>query len=210
MQEKYSSYAFFIAKSVLRKFNINLDYSQFLKEFKNKNSVYTILCQAPTTNIFNMLIIAQVKSYTQFVQKRFIDFYISNTSKDEHIEQQFPELIGELEQRFHQNQEVSRAIEQTMYDCIADTNKCLSQFVKEQIIKYGHLMSEIEVPIQKQIENLVDEANGIKQELIACRQTWRYFAIEVSDILMSVSDYHINELNDLEQRAELLFLDNLA
>jgi hypothetical protein len=210
-QKKYSSYAFLIAKSVLRNFNVNLDLKQFQKEFDNKESVYFILCQAPITNLFNSLIKAQIKSYEKFVQKRLIDYFILNTSQggDGDIVEH-PEIVQELNNRFSEIHQSYRIIEQRLYDCTATTNQKLGAYARGQIIKFGYLIDNIDENMLKTVEDLMIEASAIKGQLIGIRQTWRDFAIQVSSTLLSVGQFKINELEDLEQRAELEFLDGLG
>ena len=210
MQEKYSSYAFLIAKSILAKWNIQLEYSVFTKEFENHDSIYSIICQAPTNHLFNSLIVAQIKSYKQFIQKRMIDFFINNTSKAEDTEDVIPDIVSDLQDSFSMQQELLGMIEQKHYDGIAKTNAFLLQYIKKNIIKYGYLLNNGAPEIQAEIKGFVEEAECLKHELIHSRQTWRALAIRVSDTLMSVSAFQINELDDIEQRAELQFFDSLT
>lgn len=209
-QKKYSSYAFFIAKSVLRKFNVNLDFKQFQKEFENKESVYAVICQAPITNLLNSLINAQIKSYEKFIQKRLIDYYILNSNKGEDEESgDHPEIIQDLNQRFSETHQSFCVIEQKLYDCIANTNQKLGAYARSQIIKFAYLVDPIEESIKEQISELIIEAANVKEQLIANRQLWRDFAIEVSSVISSVGLYKVDDFEDLEQRAELDFLDTL-
>jgi hypothetical protein len=213
---RLSSYTLLIAESILRQFNINIDSNTLINELDNKNSVYSVLCQAPMLCIMNDLISAQIKSYQQFIQKKMIDYYANNPpivdeqGDSSSMSEYYPDTVAVIKQKFLDAQNASKSILQLMYDNSAFINKTIFKYVNQQIIRHGNFEQFNADELNGELMPLVEQAEGIKSQLISERANWREMAADYTQNLSAVSIYQMNELEDLELRAELDFFSQLG
>lgn len=79
----FSSYGLITAERILGKYNIRLESNDLLAGVKNPDSFYYHILRVPVKNVRNGLILTQAKEYHLYLQKLYIDYFLSGeASKD--------------------------------------------------------------------------------------------------------------------------------
>jgi len=202
-----SSYGTMLAETILRSFLSDIDGKEILEGIVNKDSIYFILSQVPLLNIMNELLVAQIKSYEGFVQKKMIDFLVNNPPAD-NSEASYPEIITEIQTDFQAKQQDSQKLIQAVYDNCAAVNGLIRDFVRKQMTKSGKLTQDGAAEIQAQLLPFATKSEELKTQLIDCKLQWKEVAANSSKDLSYI--YQMNELEDLELRSELNFYRSLG
>ena len=80
-------YIFEIRKGKVNcKLKIKVDPRDLIKAMQDDTSVYHVICLAPIQDMYNGIILAQIKSYQVFIQKRLIDGYVSSAPTISEVE----------------------------------------------------------------------------------------------------------------------------
>ena len=211
MVKNFSTYGLLIPQSICSKLKIKVDPRDLIKAVQDDTSVYHVICLAPIQDMYNGIILAQIKSYQVFIQKRLIDGYVSSAPTISEVEAsgQEPaenETMNLMKDDFLQHIEATKPIEQAHYDLIADSYGALRRYVATN---KGQL--KICTPkLRSTIDNFLEQGKILETQLIELRLKWREHAIEVSDYIMKMGSGRIDDLHDLEQRAELDFLQSFG
>ncbi|AHE67103.1 hypothetical protein [Legionella oakridgensis] len=73
----FSTYGMLTAERILEGFKIQLDHDELVSAIKNPRSIYFQLLRVPLKNIFNGIILQQIRDYQVYAQKIFIDYLMS-------------------------------------------------------------------------------------------------------------------------------------
>lgn len=108
-----STYGLLTAEQMLESYGIKLDHDDLKRAINNPDCFYHKILLVPFKNIFNGIIFQQVHDYQVYIQKVFIDYYLSGeTSKEnespgastrEDLEAEHNRLI-EMNNLFHQEE----------------------------------------------------------------------------------------------------------
>lgn len=206
-----STYSLLIPQSICSQLKIKVGPRELQKAMEDTSSIYHLICQAPIQDMINGIILAQVKSYQVFLQKRLIDCYVDTAPTVADVENTGEEspisdAIAEIKDRFLEHVEATKPLEQSHFNLVADTYGFLKKFVNAN---QGRLTS-YDQAFKASVDNFVEQGKILEAQLLSERSNWREHAIEVADSMMKMSLGRIDELQDLEQRAELAFFQSFG
>ena len=207
----FSTYGLLIPLSICSKLKMKVDPKAFMTAMEDETSVYHQMCLAPLELMRNGIVLAQIKSYQVFIQKLIIDCYVKDAPTISEVEasgKEPPEnaRINQMKEEFLQHIETSKVLEQAHYNLIADSYGTLRRIVESN---KGTLTS-CPPKLKSSIDDFIDQGKCMETQLIGERFKWRERAIEVSDFMMKMGSGRIDDLQELEHRAELNFLQNFG
>lgn len=206
------TYNLMITKNILAKLGIYISSQDLFVELEMHNSPYRELCQVPMMHIFNNLILAQIKSYQEFIQKRLIDYFVQNNPTQEELEllgkeQNISEAVLNSKERYLNMKKATQLVEQRLMDNISASQAFLKGVVKKQNMFFE---GEVSKEFHQKVDGFKEYANELQLSLVTEKNHWREFSTNVCMLLSELGNFRITEIEDIEQRAELQFLQNLG
>ena len=209
-----STYRLLIPQSVCSQLKIKVGPNELKAAMQDESSFYHVVCQAPIQLMINGIILAQIKTYQIFLQKRLIDCYVNTapTVNEVEITGEDPpinESINEMKEQFLQHAESFKPLEQSHFNLIADTYGYLKKFISAHQNQQAQTKA-FDADFKSKIDAFVAEGKILEAQLIQERLKWREHAIEISDTMMKMGSGRIDDIQELEQRAELAFLQSFG
>ena len=209
-----STYRLLIPQSVCSQLKIKVGPNELKAAMQDESSFYHVVCQAPIQLMINGIILAQIKTYQIFLQKRLIDCYVNTapTVNEVEITGEDPpinESINEMKERFLQHAESFKPLEQSHFNLIADTYGYLKKFISAHQNQQEQTKA-FDADFKSKINAFVTEGKILEAQLIKERLKWREHAIEISDTMMKMGSGRIDDIQELEQRAELAFFQSFG
>jgi hypothetical protein len=212
--KSFSTYGLLIPQTICSLLKLKVPPKELQKAMLDEQSVYYILCKAPIQNMVNGIILAQIKSYQLFMQKRLIDCYVNTAPTITEAEKMEEEpiinpTVEEMKETFIQHVETTKPFEQQYFDVIADTSSFLKKFVAKNKDKHGQLQTA-RPEFKDKCDAFVEQGKMVEGQLLLERTRWREHAIDIADLIMKIGGFGVDELEDLEQRAELAFFQSFG
>ena len=212
---KTETYNILMAQNILSTFNLALSNKQLVEALTTTKSIYYWLINLPMQNNLNAIIVSQIKSYKIFCQKRLIDFFILSIpneadSPEGANEYQIPGSVSDLTDELKHLQQSTREIEKAHYEQIYHTQAYLIAYVRQQVIQSGHFYGYYTPAFYRETEGILQDVLGVKKELIEYREQWHQLAIKVANTLNDIGGYSLDEKEDVAQRLDLDFVQNLG
>lgn len=209
-----STYRLLIPQSVCSQLRIKVGPNELKAAMQDESSFYHVLCQAPIQVMVNGIILAQIKTYQIFLQKRLVDCYVNTAPTVNEVEitgEDLPisESINEMKEHFLQHAESFKPLEQIHFNLIADTYGYLKKFVSANQNQQAQKIA-FNADFKSKINSFVAEGKMLEAQLLQERLKWREHAIEISDTMMKMGSGRIDDLQELEQRAELAFFQSFG
>lgn len=202
----FSTYGLLTAERILGRYNIHLKHDELFKAVKDTGSIYYQLLRAPLKHVFNGIILNQALDYQTYAQKLFVDYLMSGedakekgspgTATREELEQQRLILV--------ETGAAFRKIEVEHKQLIAETQAALIELSRDVTLLLqmeGNNIREIESILSTYIERA--ENDGIN--LRAYRREFYNLILHVTELLKTITDYHIDEAKEAENLSALAF-----
>jgi hypothetical protein len=212
--KQFSTYTLLIPQSICSQLRIKISPKDLLVAMQDSHSIYQLICQAPLQNMINGVILAQIKTYQVFLQKRLIDCYVNAAPTATELENTGEEPavsdnVTEIKDQFLKHVEDTKPIEQSHFNLVADTYGFLKKFVSAHQDAQGRFKAYGN-DFKIKVDDFLAQGKILEAKLLEERINWREHAIEVSDAMMKMGTGRIDELEDLEQRAELAFFQRFG
>ena len=185
---KIGTYEKMISNQILNQIGLSLNPNEIQKGLEDKSSRFYSVLRVPMALSLNALILAQIKTYKLFCQKKIADYLIlTNPSQMEQQQQDFedfiPKDILEFKSQLLEKQQELRNKEQLFYDDLALSQATLKKEVRQQIIEFGEFVGNFNELTTQKLSEISARAAEQKSELIETRRTWKNLAALIASIL---------------------------
>ena len=197
-----STYGLLTAGRILESFHIYLLQAELAEAIRDPNNVYFKLLRVPLKNVFNGIILQQARDYQIYVQKLFVDYLLSGEDgKDESspgaivredLELQRTSLI-QMAEAFREQE----ALHQVLIAESQATLIALSQDLKR--------IEKDSVAFEAELEPYVERAETLNINLRNYRSQFYNLILRVTELLLLLPDYKIDETKANENREALQF-----
>lgn len=212
---KIGTYEKMISNQILNQIGLSLNPNEIQKGLEDKSSRFYSVLRVPMALSLNALILAQIKTYKLFCQKKIADYLIlTNPSQMEQQQQDFedfiPKDILEFKSQLLEKQQELRNKEQLFYDDLALSQATLKKEVRQQIIEFGEFVGNFNELTTQKLSEISARAAEQKSELIETRRTWKNLAALIASILADKGVVLYTGDQEYQQIMDLNFLQNLG
>ena len=198
----FSTYGLLTAGRILERFHVYLSHDELAEAIHDPNSVYFKLLRVPLKNVFNGIILQQARDYQIYAQKLFVDYLLSGEDgKDESspgavvredLEAQRTSLI-QMDEAFREQETLHQVLIAESQATLIALSRDLKR-VKEDVFAFD-----------AELEPYVERADTLNINLRNYRSQFYNLILRVTELLLLLPDYKMDEAKAVENRESLQF-----
>lgn len=205
-----STYSALTADRILAGYGVHLSHDELSKIVKNTNSIYFQLLVVPFSNIINGIILQQANDYQVYLQKIFIDYFVSGSGNDN---QETPgaSVRADLEQNRIKLVEMSALFEEdkfTHMTLISESQAAIKNLVQRLLPL--HDTEETANNIKDSLASFRERTNDIAQGLKNYRVEFKTLILDTLRLIQLLPDYREDPHQEAINRISLQFDDQLG
>ena len=205
-----STYCILTAERILERFNIHMEHSKLSALIKKTDSVYFKILLVPFKNVINGIILQQAFDYQVYLQKIFVDYFVSG-SGNEDPNGPGATLRDSMEENRVKLIEMSDNFDNDTYEhkkLIAETQAYLINLMSE--MRPIHDTIDEALNVEKLMRPFYERADDLGQILRNYRVEFKTLIIDTLRLTDLLPDYKQDEPQDKINRKLLYFDDQLG